>query len=100
MKPICGPMPTACAAEAAELGAGAAVVGDLLEEIAGDAEMDGLADEVRGGPVDMEVDAVLVLQCAVHEIVGEAADHGEFVAGLRVEIGIAGADIDRRESKD
>ncbi|MGY3118133.1 hypothetical protein ACVWXQ_002070 [Bradyrhizobium sp. S3.14.4] len=43
----------------------------------------------------MHVDAILILRCSVLEIVGEAEHAGEFVAGLRIEIGVAAADVDR-----
>ena len=55
--------------EIAKLCAGAAVAGELLKEIAGNPDLDILAHELRCGPVDMEIDAVLVLQVRVDEVV-------------------------------
>ena len=46
----------------AELRAEAAVAGDLLIDIAGQPEVNALADELRRRPVEIEVDAILVLQ--------------------------------------
>ena len=46
-------------------------------------------------PVEVHVDAVLVLRRLVLEIVGEAEHRGEFLAGLRIEVGVAAAGIDR-----
>jgi hypothetical protein len=46
-------------------------------------------------PVEVQVDAVLILRRIVDEIVGEAEHAGEFVAGLRIEIGVAAAGVDR-----
>src|SRR6185436_14001417 len=82
-------------AEAAERSRRAEIVGDLLEVIAGDTELKLLGEKVGGAPVDVEVDAVLVLGISVLEIVGEAGDRREFVAGLRIEVGVAGAVVDR-----
>ena len=42
----------------------------------------------------MHVDAVLVLRRLVEEVVGEAEHGGEFVPGLRIEVGVAAAGID------
>src|SRR5262249_12864043 len=43
----------------------------------------------------MHVDAVLILRRLVGEIVGEAEHAREFVPGLRIEIGVAAAGVDR-----
>src|SRR5262245_3618193 len=43
----------------------------------------------------MHVDAVLILRRLVGEIVSEAEHAREFVPGLRIEIGVAAAGIDR-----
>jgi hypothetical protein len=74
----------------AELCAGAAVAGELLKEIAGKPDLDILAHELRCGPVDMKVDAVLVLQVWVDEVVRQASDDGKLMSGLWIEIGVAG----------
>ena len=49
---------------------------------------------MRHAPVEMEIDAALILRIGVLEIVGEAADAGEFRACRRVQIGVAGAEVD------
>src|SRR5436309_12417337 len=46
----------------------------------------------------MQIDAILVLSGSVLEIVGEAEHAGEFVAGLRIEIGVGAAGVDRAVS--
>jgi hypothetical protein len=43
----------------------------------------------------MHVDAVLVVGARILEIVGEAEDARQFIAGVRFEVGVATADIDR-----
>ena len=65
-------------AEAAEHRRLAEVVGDLLVGIADEADEDLLGQELRHAPVEMEIDAALVLRVGILEIVGEAADAGEF----------------------
>ena len=85
--------------EIAELRAGAAVAGELLKEIAGKPDLDVLAHELRGCPVDVKVDAVLVLQGVVHEVVGQAADDGKFMSSLRIEIGVSGTSIERHPTE-
>jgi hypothetical protein len=42
----------------------------------------------------MEIDAALVLSIRILEIVGEAADAGEFCACRGVQIGVAPAEVD------
>jgi hypothetical protein len=43
----------------------------------------------------MGVDAVLIIEIRIVEVVGEPADGGEFPSGLRIEIGVSGAAVDR-----
>src|ERR1700726_2288599 len=61
-------------AEAAEDGRLTEVISDLLIGIADEADKDLLRHELRHAPVEMEIDATLVLGIWVLEIVGEAAD--------------------------
>src|SRR6185312_646759 len=82
-------------AEAVERSRRSGIVCDLLEVIADQAELHLRSEEVRRGPVDVKVDAVLIPCVFVLEVVGEAGNHRELVAGLRVEIGIATAPVDR-----
>src|SRR5260221_5198485 len=81
-------------AEAAENGRLAEIVGDLLVGVADEADKDLSRQELRNAPVEMEVDAALVLRTGVLEIVGEAANAGKFRACRRVQIGVTGAEID------
>src|SRR5262249_49398189 len=75
--------------------AGAAVAADLPVDVADRAELKLLGHELRRTPIEMHVDAVLVLGRLVLEIVGEAEHAREFVPGLRIEIGIAAPGVDR-----
>src|SRR6267143_6844100 len=81
-------------AEAAESGRLTEVVCDLLIGIADEADEDLLRQELRHAPVEMEIDAALVLSIRILEIVGEAADAGEFCACRGVQIGVAAAEVD------
>src|SRR5262249_17778744 len=81
--------------EAAHAVAGAAVAADLPVDVADRAELKLLVQELRRTPIEMHVDAVLVLGRLVLEIVGEAEHAREFVPGLRIEIGIAAPGVDR-----
>src|SRR4029453_393014 len=84
--------------EAANTIAGAAVAADLLVDIAHEANHDLLRQELRCTPVEVHVDAVLILRRSVLEIVGEGEHTGEFMAGLGIEIGVAAAGVDRAVS--
>ena len=81
--------------EAADPVADAAVATELLVEVPDQSNLRGRRDEARRAPIEMRVDAVLVQRILVLEIVGEAEHAGEFPAGVRVEIGVAGARIQR-----
>src|SRR3981189_1721490 len=81
------------------LGRGAAVAGELLKEIAGNTDLDILTHELRCGPVDVKVDAVLVLQVRVDEVVRQASDDGKLMPGLRIEIGVAGTAVHRHPTE-
>ena len=83
----------------AELRAGAAVTCELLKEISGKSDLHILAHELRCAPVDMKVDAVLVLQVRVDEVVRQAPDDGKFVSGLWIEIGVADTAVQRHKTK-
>src|SRR6202453_3152855 len=73
----------------------AAVIGNLLKGITGHADEKLLREEVRGAPVEMEIDAALVLGVRILEIIGQAGDAGKFIPGRRIEIGVAAAGVDR-----
>src|SRR4051812_29273669 len=92
-KPDLRPDTDGASLEVAELCARAGVASELLKEIAGEPHMHIFAYELRCAPIDMKVDAVLVLQVRVDEIVGQAPRDGKFVSGLGIEIGVAGAGI-------
>src|SRR5260221_1476464 len=85
--------------EIAELCAGAAIPGELLKEISGNADLDILAHELRCGQVDMQVDSVLVLQVVVDEVVRQASDDRKFMSGFGIEIGVPGTPVDRHPTE-
>src|SRR5579862_5861102 len=72
----------------------AKIVGDLLIEIANQANEDLFREKLRRAPVEMEINAVLILSSLVLQIVGEAANSGEFMACGGIEIGVSAAGID------
>src|SRR5439155_233579 len=81
--------------EAAHAVAGAAIAPDLFVDIADETDLELLGQELRRAPIEMHVDAVLILGRAVLEIVGEAEHAGEFMPGLRIKICVAAAGVDR-----
>ena len=81
--------------EAAHSIARAAVATDLLVDIAHQSGLKLLGQELRRAPIEMHVDAVLILGRLIGEIVGEAEHAGEFVPGLGIEVGVAAAGVDR-----
>src|SRR6267142_5879850 len=84
--------------EAADTVARTAVAAELLVDIAYEANHDLLRQELRCTPVEVHVDAVLILRCSVLEIVGEAEHARKLMACLRIEIGVAAAGGDRAVS--
>jgi hypothetical protein len=80
--------------ERSELRARSAVAGQLVIDISYRADLKARRQELRRAPVEMRVDAVLVLRGRIDEIVGRADDGGKFVSGLRIEIGVAAAGVD------
>src|SRR5262245_49394155 len=79
--------------EAAEAVSGASVTGNLLKPVTRQAELELLGQELRCPPVDVHVDAVLILGVRILEIVGETKRDGEFVPRLLVEVGVGTADV-------
>src|SRR5262249_1849227 len=72
-----------------------AVTTDFLVDIADHTDQILLAQKLRRAPVEMHIDAVRIIGGGILEI-GSKADHRrEFMAGLLVEIGVAGAGIGR-----
>lgn len=72
----------------------AKVTGDLLIGIAHQANEELLGQKLGCAPIQMEVDAVLILRILILEIVGEAGDSRKFTTGLRIEVGIAATAVD------
>src|SRR5262252_5659515 len=81
--------------EAAHVVAGAGVATDLLVDVADGTDKNVFRYELRRAPIEMHVDAVLILGRLIGEIVGEAEHARELVPRLRIEISVARAGIDR-----
>src|SRR5262249_31440882 len=81
--------------EAAHPIARTAVAADLLVDIAHQSDLKLLGQELRRAPIEMHVDAALILGRLVGEIVGEAEHAREFVPSLRIEVGITATGVDR-----
>ena len=62
------------------------IVGDLLISIPNETNENLLGEKLRQSPVNVEVDAILVLRILILEIVGKAGDGGEFVPCCRIEV--------------
>src|SRR5262245_36110556 len=77
--------------EAADAVAGTAVAADLPVDVAHRSDLELLGQELRRTPIEMHIDAVLVLGRPVLEVVGEAEDARELAPSLRIEIGVAAA---------
>ncbi len=80
--------------EASDAVAGAAIATELFVHVADHAEHEFLGHEPRCGPIEVHVDAVLILRGLIFQIVGEAEHCREFMSRLRVEIGVAGTGVD------
>jgi hypothetical protein len=74
--------------------AAAAVPGELVIHIADRADEKLLGKKLRCAPVEVEVDAVLIVCVRVGVVVGETGDRGELVTVLRIEIGVADTAIE------
>jgi hypothetical protein len=61
------------------------VVGNLLIDISDKANKNLLREKLGSPPVDMEIDAVLIIRVVIFEIVGKSGNGREFVpdAGLK-----------------
>jgi hypothetical protein len=70
------------------------IVGDLLIRIADQADEDLLREKLRGAPVEVEINSVLILRILVLEIVRESGNAGKFVPRRRIEIGVTAAAVD------
>src|SRR6202011_3488198 len=79
-----GPNPDHARLEPAENRMLTEIVGDLLIGISDETHEKLLREKLGGTPVDVEVDAVLVLRVLVLEIVGKSRDGRKLVARLRI----------------
>ena len=61
MKPSCGPTPTTCDWKQPDPIAGAAVATDFFVNVADQSDLKLLGQELRRAPIEMHVDAVLIL---------------------------------------
>jgi hypothetical protein len=71
--------------------AGAAVAGNLVEEVADEPRQKLFRQELRSAPIEMKIDTVLVLKGLVDKVIGEIRSGGKLAPGLWVEIGVAAA---------
>jgi hypothetical protein len=62
----------------------AAVAGELVIHIANRTDKPLLGEKLRRAPIEMEVDAILIVCLRVDIVVGEARNRGEFVTVLRI----------------
>jgi hypothetical protein len=95
INPTCGPHSNHAGFEAADMIARPAVTTDFIIDVTDEADLKLLGQELRRAPIEMHVDAVLILGRLIGRIVGEAEHAGEFVAGLLIEIRVAEPGIDR-----
>jgi hypothetical protein len=75
--------------EAGQRGTGPAVANDMVEEIPDGAEEHLFRRKLRSAPIQVEIDAVLVVERLVRKVVGKTDCRREFVAGAWVEVGVA-----------
>ena len=94
MNPICGPIAATRERFSPRERRGAAVGRELLVEVADEADLHGLGHELRRPPVEMPVDAILIVGARIDEIVGQPGDHGKFVACLGIGIRVPDTAID------
>lgn len=80
--------------EGADPVAGAAVGTDLLKEITDRPDEYLFGQELRSPPIQVPIDAVLVVRAWIDEVIGEPAYCRKFVAGLRIKVRVAAAGID------
>ncbi|WP_407179431.1 hypothetical protein [Bradyrhizobium sp. STM 3562] len=74
------------------------VAANLFLDVAYQPDLNLLPQELRNAQVEVHVDAALMLRIRFLEILGEAEHTGEFLSGLRIEIGAAADGIDRSVS--
>src|SRR5215472_14256828 len=72
---------------------GAAVTADLLIEVANNTDQKLLRQELRCLPVEMKVDAILVICGRIFQIVGKARGSRKFVPHRLVQVGVTGANV-------
>src|SRR5271168_2405494 len=75
--------------------AASAVAGELVVDIAHRADQKLLGKKLRHAPVEVKVGAVLVVGIRIDEVIREAGHRRKLVSGLRIEIRVAGAGIQR-----
>lgn len=75
-------------AESAKCRGLAEVVGELLVGVTDEADKELLRQETRDAPIEVEINAALILGVRILEIVGEATDAGKLGTRCRVQIGM------------
>src|SRR5262249_603760 len=72
----------------------AEVVGHLLKVVSNQAKLELLLEEMRRTPVEVKIDAVLILGVGVLAVGGCATNPREFVGGLEMEVSVTAPEID------
>ena len=80
--------------EGADPVAPSAVARELVVDISDQADVQLLGQKLRGSPIQMPIDAVLIIGVRILEIVSQATHGGEFMSSLRIEIRVAAAGVD------
>ena len=81
--------------EAAHPVAGATVATNFFINVAHDADRKLLRQKLRGGPIKVPVNTVLIIGTRVSEIISKPCHCGKFVTSFLIEIRVAKAAIDR-----
>jgi hypothetical protein len=66
---------------------------DLIVKISNEAQLQLLGDKLRSAPIKMPVDAAGIACTGIGEIPSQSGNGGKFMAGLRIETGVADAAV-------
>lgn len=69
----------------------AKVIRDLLVSISDQTDKHLFRQKLRSTPIDVKIDAVLIIGILVLEIIGEVSDCRKFMPGCWIEVGVAAA---------
>src|SRR5262249_25803370 len=77
---------------------GPAIAAHLIIEEAHQADLEPLGQKARRAPIEMQVDAALILGGRIDEVVRQPGHRRKFIPRLLVEIGVAGTGVQRAMS--